>query len=385
MLNYLRNLFRGFSAIFYKETVHMRRDSMAMMLALVVPIVEMVILGAAIDTNIRQVNTVVYDQSGVMDVAQEGSSASRDLINHFINSDTFKVYKYVHSDRELNEELVAGRAHVGIKIPLDFDRKLLRGETAQVMVIVDGSDSSTAGTAVNVAGAIGLDQSLQLVLARGINLGQPIEIRPKVMFNPDSRSPNFFLPGLIAVLMLMITVMLTAFSVVREKERGTLEQLMVTPVRPLGLMLGKIMPYFFMGLGEMMILLGFMRVVFRVPVHGSVVLLVALTSIYLFVNLAIGMLISVRAGTQAEAMQSSFSIMLPSIFLSGYIFPRETMPVIFHAMSNFVPATYMINIFRGIILRGAGFQELWLDGLILAVMGIGVLLLAARKFERMVV
>jgi ABC-2 type transport system permease protein len=145
------------------------------------------------------------------------------------------------------------------------------------------------------------------------------------------------------------------------------------------------MPYFFMGLGEMMILLGFMRVVFRVPVHGSVLLLVALTSIYLFVNLAIGMLISVRAGTQAEAMQSSFSIMLPSIFLSGYIFPRETMPAVFHAMSNFVPATYMINIFRGIILRGAGFQELWLDGLILAVMGIGVLLLAARKFERMVV
>ncbi len=385
MSNPMRRLFRGFSAVFYKETLHMRRDSMAMMLALIVPIIEMVILGAAIDTNVRQVRTAVYDQSGVMEGTQSGSSASRDLINHFINSDTFKVYKYVHSDRELNEEMVSGRARVGLKIPLDFDRKLLRGETAQVMVIVDGSDSSTAGTAVNVAGAIGLEQSLERVLAQGGNATPSIEIRPKVMFNPDSRSPNFFLPGLIAVLMLMITVMLTAFSVVREKERGTLEQLMVTPVRPLGLMLGKIMPYFFMGLGEMLILLAFMRVVFRVPIHGSVLLLVGMTSIYLFVNLAIGMLISVRATTQAEAIQASMGLMLPSIFLSGYVFPRETMPAVFHMLSNFVPATYMINIFRGIILRGAGFPELWLDGLVLAIMGVGVLLLAARKFERMVV
>ncbi|MBZ5533224.1 MAG: ABC transporter permease [Acidobacteriia bacterium] len=385
MFNPAKRLFRGFSAVFYKETLHMRRDSMAMMLALIVPIIEMVILGAAIDTNVRQVHTAVYDQSGVMEGTQTGSSASRDLINHFINSDTFKVYKYVHSDRELNEEMVSGRARVGLKIPLDFDRKLLRGETAQVMVIVDGSDSSTAGTAVNVAGAIGLEQSLQRVLAQGGSATPSMEIRPKVMFNPDSRSPNFFLPGLIAVLMLMITVMLTAFSVVREKERGTLEQLMVTPVRPLGLMLGKIMPYFFMGLGEMLILLAFMRVVFRVPVHGSVLLLMGLTSIYLFVNLAIGMLISVRANTQAEAIQASMALMLPSIFLSGYVFPRETMPTIFHMLSNFVPATYMINIFRGIILRGAGFPQLWLDGLVLAIMGVGVLLLAARKFERMVV
>jgi ABC-2 type transport system permease protein len=361
----------------------MRRDTMAMVLALFVPIVEMVILGAAIDTNVRQVSTVVYDQSGIMEEGSTGSAASRALIDQFRNSDTFHVYKYAHSDNELTEEMVAGRARVGIKIPVDFDRQLLRGETAQIMVIVDGSDSSTAGTAVNVASAIGLDQSLRQVL--GQDSGLPIEVRPKVMFNPDSRSPNFFLPGLIAVLMLMITVMLTAFSVVREKERGTLEQLMVTPVKPLGLMLGKILPYFFMGLGEMLILLGFMRVVFRVPIHGSILLLVLMTSIYLFVNLSLGMLISVRANTQAEAIQASFSIMLPSIFLSGYVFPRENMPAIFHALSNLVPATYMINIFRGIILRGASLPELWIDGLVLLVMGVGVLLLAARKFERMVV
>jgi ABC-2 type transport system permease protein len=379
------SVFRGFGAVFYKETLHMRRDSMAMMLALVVPIIEMIILGAAIDTNVRQVATVVYDQSGVMDGEQAGSSASRDLVNHFRNSDTFRIYKYVHSDRELNEEMVAGRARVGIKIPVDFDRQLLRGESAQVMVIVDGSDSSTAGTALQVASAIGLDQSLQRMLAQGRSGAPPIEVRPKMMFNPDSRSPNFFLPGLIAVLMLMISTMLTAFSVVREKERGTLEQIMVTPVKPMGLMLGKIMPYFVMGLGELVILLSFMRVVFRVPIHGNVILLVAMTSIFLFVNLALGMLISVRANSQGEAMQASFSLMLPSIFLSGYVFPRETMPLVFRALSNLVPATYMIKIFRGIILRGAGLTELYWDGLVLLAMGIFVLLLAATKFKKMVV
>jgi ABC-2 type transport system permease protein len=212
-----------------------------------------------------------------------------------------------------------------------------------------------------------------------------IEIRPKMMFNPDSRSPNFFLPGLITILLLMITVMLTAFSVVREKEKGTLEQLLVTPVKPLGLMMGKIMPYFAMGLVELVILLGFMRFVFSVPIHGSVLLLILLTTSYLFVNLALGMLISVKANSQAEALQMSMSIMLPSIFLSGYVFPRENMPDVFYAMSHLVPATYMIDTFRGVILRGAGLQELWMNTLILLGMGILVLLIAARRFRNMIV
>jgi ABC-2 type transport system permease protein len=375
-------LFRGFAAIFYKETLHMRRDSMAMMLALIVPIIEMTILGAAIDTNVRQVRTAVYDQSGIMQSASGTSPASRALLDRFRNSDTFDIYKFVHSDAELNQEMIGGHARVGIKIPYDFENHLLRGETAQVMVMVDGSDSSVAGQAVNVASAIGLEESLRQVVDQ--SRGPAVEVRPKVMFNPDSRSPNFFLPGLIAILMLMITTMLTAFSVVREKERGTLEQLMVTPVRPLGLMLGKIMPYFAMAMVELVILLVFMRFAFSVPIHGNVVLLLLLTSCYLFVNLALGMLISIRASSQAEAMQSSMTFMLPSIFLSGYVFPRETMPLIFYGMSYLVPATYMIDIFRGVILRGAGIAELWKQALVLLIMGISVLLIAARRFSRMI-
>lgn len=379
----MHKAFRGFAAVFYKESIHMRRDTMAIMLALIVPIMEMVILGAAIDTNVRQVPTVIYDQSGMFESDNlAAGSDSREFIDRFKNSDTFKVYKYVHSDKELNEEMVAGRARVGLKVPVDFPRDLLRGDTAQVMVMVDGSDSSVAGQAVNVAGAIGLQKSLELALQ---NRQLPIDVRPKIMFNPDSRSPNFFLPGLIAVLMLMITTMLTAFSVVREKEKGTLEQLMVTPVKPLGLMLGKMMPYFAMAFIELIILLTFMRFAFKVPIHGNVILLCALTSIYLFVNLAIGMLISVKANTQAEALQSSMSIMLPTIFLSGYVFPRATMPLPFLVLSYFIPATYMIEIFRGVILRGAGIVQLWPSALALTVMGIAILLLAAKRFSKMVV
>src|SRR5499427_3905837 len=336
------SLFRGFVAVCYKEALHMRRDSMAILFALVVPLFEMIILGAAIDTNVRQVPTAVYDQSGIMETGTTyGTSDSRALIDRFLNSDTFSIYKYVHSDSELNEEMIAGRAQVGIKIPYDFDRNLLRGDSAQVMVMVDGSDSTVAGQAVNVSTSIGLDESLKRVLSNGQQM--PVDIRPKMMFNPDSRSPNFFLPGLMPVLLLMVTVTLTSFSIVREKERGTLEQLLVTPVRPLGLMMGKLMPYFALSLFETAVILVFMRYAFQVPIHGSVPLLILLSTCYLFVNLAIGILVSCKANSQAEALQFCMVVMLLSIFLSGFMFPRETMPFWAYTLSHFVPATYMIK------------------------------------------
>src|SRR5579885_1348127 len=379
------NPFRGFRAIFYKESLHLRRDSMAIMFALLIPIVEMIILGAAIDTNVRQVKTVVFDQSGLMEHAGdvEGSQSSRALLDRFRSSDTFRIYKYAHSDAELNHEMIAGRAKVGIKIPYDFDRQLLRGGSAQVMVLVDGSDSSVAGQTLNVASAIGLDESLRRMLPAG---KQPaIDIRPKIMFNPDSRSPNFFLPGLMTVLLLFVTTMLTAFSIVREKERGTLEQLFVTPVRPLGLMMGKIMPYFGLAMFEMLMILAFMRFAFDVPMHGSLFLLLGLAMCYMFTHLSLGMLISSKANSQNDAMQRSMGIMLPSIFLSGYIFPLDNMPWIFYLMSFFVPATYMMNISRGIILRGAGFTDLWVNAAALLLMGVIALAIAARNFKKMIV
>lgn len=377
---------RGFRAVFYKEMLHARRDRLAIVFALMMPLMQMVILGTAIDTNVRQVPTVVFDASGANQrdgTALLGTQASRAFLDRLRNTDTYRVYRFVDSDAALNQEMVAGRARVAIKIPLTFARDLLAGRQAQVLVMVDGSDSAVAGQALNVATQVGLDESLKRMLPEGVR--PVIDVRPKLMFNPDSRSPNFFLPGLMTVLLLFVTTMLTAFSIVREKERGTLEQLLVTPARPLGIMLGKIMPYFALGLVELVVILLFMRFAFSVPMHGNPVLLVCLTTGYLFVNLTIGLLISTRASSQTEALQLGMMSILPSIFLSGYIFPRDTMPLLFYGLSYLVPATYMVDIARGLILRGAGLAELWSNALVLALMGLVILLLAARRFQRMIV
>ncbi len=370
------NPFRGFGAVFYKETLHVRRDFATLFFSLIIPILQMFLLGYGIDTNVRQINTVVYNE--------DGREQSRELLDRLKNSDTFHVYRYVHSDHELNDLIISGKCRVGIKIPVDYSDRLLHQMGAQVLVLIDGSDSSVAGQAINVTTAIGLDESLRQVLG---NSGETfaVSMRPKILFNPDSRSPNFFLPGLTAVLLLNVTTFLTAFSIVREKERGTLEQLFVTPVRPMGLLLGKLLPYLAIGFFELCMIVTAMRFIFSVPIHGSVFLLAFLSLPYIFVSLSLGILISSKATSQAQAMQLAFLTILPSIFFSGYIFPRETMPRFFYLLSYFVPATYFINITRGIILRGAGWSHLWLDALALFTMGTLLLVIAARRFHNKVI
>jgi ABC-2 type transport system permease protein len=371
----MRDLFRGFGAVFYKEVLHVRRDFATLFFSLIIPLLQMVVLGFGIDTNIRQVNTVVFNA--------DGRRESRELIDRLKNSDTFHVGRYVQSDQDMNDAIVAGKARVGIKIPVDYSDRLLHGMSAQVLVLIDGSDSSVAGQAINVTTSIGLDESLRRVLADRASFA--VDMHPKLLFNPDSRSPNFFLPGLTAILLLNVTTFLTAFAIVREKERGTLEQLFVTPVKPFGLLLGKLLPYFIIGFFELCIILFFMRFVFSVPIHGNVFLLAFLSLPYIFVSLSLGILISSKAGTQGQAMQLAFLTILPSIFFSGYIFPRETMPLFFRILSYFVPASYFINITRGIILRGASLQHLWIDGLALFAMGTFLLVVAARRFTNKVI
>jgi ABC-2 type transport system permease protein len=371
----VRDIFRGFGAVFYKETLHVRRDFGTLFFSLIIPLLQMLLLGYGIDTNIRQINTVVFNA--------DGRRESRELVDRLRNSDTFRVIRYVTSDREMNDTIVAGKARVGIKIPVDYSDRLLHQMGAQVLVLIDGSDASVAGQAINVTTSIGLDESLRRVLAS--NASFAVVMRPKLLFNPDSRSPNFFLPGLTAILLLNVTTFLTAFSIVREKERGTLEQLFVTPVRPMGLLLGKLLPYLVIGFFELLLILTFMRFAFRVPIHGSVFLLAFLSLPYIFVSLSLGILISSKANSQSEAMQLAFLTILPSIFFSGYIFPRETMPKIFYVISYFVPASYFINITRGVILRGAGIRHLWLDGLALFAIGAFLLVIAARRFHNKVI
>jgi len=372
----VNNVFRGFSAVFYKESLHIRRDFSTLFFSLIIPILQMFLLGFAIDTNIRQINTVIYNA--------DGRRESRELLDRLKNSDTFHLIRYVNNDRDLNDAIISGRCRVGVKIPVDYSDRLLHQTGAQVLVLIDGSDSSVAGQAINVTTAIGLDESLRRVLVNS-DATFPVEMRPKILFNPDSRSPNFFLPGLVAVLLLNVTTFLTAFSIVREKERGTLEQLFVTPVRPMGLLLGKLLPYLVIGFFELSMLLVAMRFLFGVPIHGSVILLAFLSLPYIFVSLSLGILISSKATSQANAMQLAFITILPSIFFSGYIFPRETMPRFFYYLSYFVPAAYYINITRGIILRGAGWIHLWSDALVLFLMGTVLLLIAARRFHNKII
>jgi len=332
--------------------------------------------GFAIDTNVRRVATAVLDLSH--------SEESRRMIEQFVAADAVSIRFRPDNDRELYEHIVAGEVKFGLRIPADYARKLQSGQTATVELLIDGSDSTVTSYAVNTANGITLRESLTRVLGpSGTGTGRlPIESRSAVLFNPAMRSPNFFVPGLIVIMMQMMGIMLTALSVVREREKGTLEQLALTPAGPLGVMLGKMIPYGLLAFVELLVILSIMRVVFLVPVHGSLVLLLGLSLPFLLTVLGLGLMISARARSQGEAFQMGMGTVLPSVFLSGYIFQIENMPLVFQLVSRFVPATYFIQIVRGIILRGAGFDDLWRQTMILCFMGAVTLGLAARAFVK---
>ena len=365
----MTNLFYGLVPICRKEMLHIVRDRGTLFFALLLPILQLFLFGFAIDTNIRQIPTAVLDESR--------TQASRDLLQKFAASDVFKLSIYARSKDELYEAIRSGNARVGIRIPYDFARNLQQGTTATVLVLVDGSDSNVAGQAVSTSTGVSLEESIARVVPNG---KLPIEVRPSVLYNPSTRSANFFVPGLIAILLQVMTILLIALSLVRERERGTLDQLTMTPVAPLGLMVGKMIPYGALAFLELCAILAIMRVIFQVPIHGSVLLLLAMSLPFLLTVLALGLVISTKATTQAEAFQLAMGTVLPSVFLSGYIFLIDNMPGFFQAISRVIPATYYINILRGIILRGAGLRELWVNAAILTAMGCAAILIAAWQF-----
>jgi ABC-type multidrug transport system permease subunit len=367
-------MFKGFSSIFYKEIIQISRDPVTLVLMLIVPMFQLTVFGYAINTDVRNIKTVVYN----LDVGRE----SRELLAAFENTDYLHIVEYVSSDEALNNAIVRGRVKVGIKIPPDYSDRLLTNRQATVLVLIDGSDSSIATQSLQVSTSVGLTQSLEKLTSNLDLSGLPIEIRPKMLFNPDSRSANFMVPGLVVVILQIITTMLTAFSIVRERERGTLEQLLVTPIRPFGLMLGKLVPYGLIGFFETCTVLVVMRLVFDVPINGSVTLLLGLSLIFLFTALAIGLLISTKAQNQMQALQLAWLIMLPSVLLSGFMFPLDSMPVIMRAVGFMVPATHFMEIIRGIVLRGATFMDLLPEVVTLAVMGVVLLVLSAVQFHK---
>ena len=367
----MKNLFFGMWPVCRKEFTHISRDPMTLFFALAIPLLQMFLLGYAVDTNVRQIPTVLMDESRTQE--------SRTFADKLAASDVFRITKMVDSDDALYGEMRAGKARVGVKIPYDYARRLQSSTSATVLVLVDGSDSTVAGQAVSTSTGVAMELSLAQLTG---SAPMPVEVRPSVLYNPATRSANFFVPGLIAVLLQMMVILMIALSIVRERERGTLEQLTMTPVAPLGLMVGKMIPYGTLAFGELCVILAVMRLVFQVPIHGNVFLLLVMALPFLLTVMGVGLLISTRAHTQAEAFQLSMGTILPSVFLSGYIFLLETMPAFFRGVSFIIPTTYFIRILRGIILRGAGFGDLWVNAAVLSLMGSVAIIAAARIFVK---
>ncbi|MBI4529694.1 MAG: ABC transporter permease [Deltaproteobacteria bacterium] len=294
-------MFNGLWAVLRKEVIHIRRDP-ATRFIFAIPVIELLLFGYAIDMDVKNISTVVFD----LDQQKE----SRELIKDFESTRYFRVRGRVYSDREMQEAIVSGRAKVGIKIPPDYSSDLVNGRQGAVQVLIDGSDSTTALRLLQASQSLGMLKSLKA--AGFTNELMSVDVRPRLLFNPNLESANFFVPGLVGVILQLVTVFLTAFSIVRERERGTMEQLLVTPVSKGGLILGKLLPYCAIGFIQTILVLLLMVLLFRVPIHGSVTLLLALSGVFLVSALGMGIVISTFARNQGEACRCrSCSCFLP--------------------------------------------------------------------------
>ncbi|HOJ61079.1 MAG TPA: ABC transporter permease [bacterium] len=366
----------GCIAILHKELIHMARDPATLIFSMLPPIVQVIAFGIAIDTDVRDLATAVYDQ--------DGKEQSRNFIQALVNSDVYKISEYVSSHEELIRSLVEGRAVVGVEIPPDFTDRYKAGQSASAAVYLDGSNNTIALQAMATANGIGLQSLIEQL---GQLTGQahpvpPLDVRPRVLFNPDLLSANFFVPGIIGVAIQLSLTMLVAFAIVREREIGTLEQLMVSPATRFALLLGKLIPYVGLAYIQIGLLLLAMRLCFGIPVHGSVVLLLALSGIFAIAVIGIGLIISTAAKNQVQATQLAIATLLPSIFLSGFIYPRDTMPLFFYVISFCLPLTYFLEIVRGIVLRGAEFINLISSVIPLSFMAVILFTLSVIKFRK---
>src|SRR5712691_8775477 len=349
-------------SIIHKEFIQIRRDRLTLAIALAMPLMQLILFGYAINTTVDHIATVVLDQ--VRD------AQSRKFVTTFFNTGYFDLTNQVGSIEQVRQAIDAGRARVGIVVPPEFSHDLVAGRAPRAQLVVDGSDPNTAQTALLVGGTLA---------GRG---GVAIDLRPVVLYNPSLQSINFMIPGLLGLILQFQTLMLTAFAVVRERERGTLEQLVVTPVKPWELMLGKILPFVVVAFANVFVASAIGRFWFGVEFAGSFVLLLGLAGLFVLSSLGLGLLISTVSQTQAQAMQLALFVMLPSIILSGFVFPREGMPHPIGDLGLLIPLPYFLQLLRGIILKGVGVEVLWPEVLALAVFGLVVFGLSANRFRK---
>lgn len=366
--------FRGLGAILFKEFIVVWRDPLTLFFMFFPPLVEMIAFGYALDTDVKHMAMVILNEDRTVE--------SRQLIDRFVNTETFRVVGEVQSIEEMSSQIRKGNAYAGLQIPPKFTENFRAGYPAQVQLLIDGSNSTTALQALNTGLSVALTQSIESLLRQTGRHNVPIDIRPQMLYNPAMKSPNFYVPGVIGIVLQIGTVFATAMAVVREREKGTLETLLVSPLSSWGLMLGKLVPYLCIGMTMAMFLFCIMRYLFHVPIVGSVFAMLFTTLIYVFALLSLGLLVATKAENQMQALQISMTFMLPSVFFSGFVFPRETMPWIFYALGAILPTTYFISLMRAIILRGANFLEYWPHLVVLIIMSIVLFAFCALLFRK---
>jgi ABC-2 type transport system permease protein len=365
--------------IMRKEFIHIFRDPRTLAVMFVAPLMQLVLLGYAATTDVRNVPLAVYDQ--------DRSVQSRQLVSAFVQSGQFSVTSYVGSPDDLAQLVDSGSARAGLIVPPQYGSDLIGGRGAQVIFVLDGSDPSVASSSLSSARLIGqafaTDVQQQLASHAGMRApAAPLEVRTRVWYNPDMVSAVFMIPGLIGLVLQLQATLLTSSAIVRERERGTIEQLIVTPIRPVELIIGKILPYALVALMIMAEVLLIGTLWFGVPIRGSVLLLLAISCLFLLTTLGIGLLISTIANTQQEAFLLTFLTMLPSVFLSGFIYPIAAMPRLLQLVSGIIPLTYFLTVVRGIIIKGVGVTVLVPQIIALAIFGGILIVLASARFRK---
>lgn len=364
-------------AITRKEIIHILRDPRSLSIMFLMPIMQLILLGYTATTDVEHLPTAVLDQ--------DRTSQSRELVDAYRASNYFDILFYVATEEELGRLIDEGRAKAGMIIPAGYGRALTADFEASIAFVIDGSLPSVATTAFSAAQTVAQAQSTALIeRLYGINVEDQagIDVRPRVWYNPDMKSANFMIPGLIAMILQMQSTLLTALSIAREKEEGTIEQLIVTPLRSVELIVGKVFPYVAISLFNLIEVLTIGVVWFGVPIHGNVLLLLALGVLALLGSLGIGLLGSTVAHTQQEAIFLMFFLMMPFIFLSGFFYPVEAMPRVLQWISYLIPLRYLLIITRGIILKGVGITILWEQAAALALFAMAMLSLAASRFRK---
>ena len=364
-----------------KEFLQFKRDPKMFGIILIAPVVQLIFLGYAANLDIENIKLVVYDQ--------DKTSTSRKLVNDLTSSGYFVIQEYVNDYKSVIKQLDYNKAIVAIVIPNDFEKNLNRKQTAKLQAIFDAADGNTASIAA------GYLQQIILQFARNISFEMmqrtgkifvPVgNVTPeiRIWYNPTLKTRNYMVPGIVGLLLSIVTLLLTSLAVVKEKEIGTMEQLIVTPLKPYQIIIGKLVPFILLGFVSITIVLTAMRVIFNIPVKGDIFFLFLSAFLYILSTLGLGLFVSTISKTQQQAMMIAvFAVMMPMVFLSGFAFPIENMPRIIQYISYIIPLKYFINIIRGVISKGLGFYDLWVNDLVLLVMGIFILVLSSLRFQR---